>query len=65
MPSFMTEEEAIAVIEKNIDKIEARMASGTQASSSQTNANNAGGGGTSPCDGTCDEFGLCCNCCIC
>ena len=66
MQSFMTEEEAIAIIEENIDKIEARMASGTNASSSFANASNSSGEiGTSPCNGSCDEFGNCCNCCIC
>lgn len=62
MLSFMSEEDAIAVIEKNMDKIEAKMASGTNASSSQANAGNIGSG--QPCDGSC-EGDNCCNCCVC
>jgi len=65
MQSFMTEEEAIAIIEENIDKIEARMASGTNANQSLANASNGNGSGNSPCNGSCDEFANCCNCCIC
>jgi len=65
MPKFMTEEEAIAVIEKNMDKIEARMASGTNASASISDGSGSGTG-SSPCNGSyCDESGVCCNCCLC
>jgi len=64
MQFLITEEEAMAVIEKNMDKIEARMASGTSANQSLANANNGDGGGSSPCNGSCDDT-TCCNCCIC
>jgi len=69
---FMSEEEAIAIIDANMDQIEARMASGTNASSSQANASNSSGTFSEPCNGDCQDTGtpeepaiLCCNCCVC
>jgi len=62
MPLFMSEEEAIALIDENMDQIEARMASGT---SNVSTAGFGDGSGTNPCGGGCDESGLCCNCCLC
>jgi hypothetical protein len=64
MPLFMSEEEAMALIDENMDQIEARMASGTNASSSQANTSFVGPTGNAPCDGDCIPEG-CCNCCVC
>jgi hypothetical protein len=60
---FMSEGDAMDLINKNMDKIEARMASGTSGVS-QANAGNAGVGGSKPCDGDCAQEN-CCNCCVC
>jgi hypothetical protein len=68
MQYFMSEEEAIALIEENMDQIEVKMASGMAANESRTD----GGipGGSNSCGGTVDENwpgpGLVnCSCCIC
>lgn len=64
MQNFMSEEEAVAILDERMEDIVARMASGTNASSSQANASNSSGTFTQPCNGTCIDD-VCCNCCVC
>lgn len=65
MQNFMSEEEAVAILDERMEEIVARMASGTNANSSMANASNSSGTFTQPCDGDCSSGPSCCNCCLC
>lgn len=67
MNYFMSEQDALAIIDERIDDIVAKMASGSSANESQLNSSGGGAGGA-PCNGTCvgdPPATICCNCCVC
>jgi len=61
MQHFMSEEEAIALIEENMDKIDVKMASG-QSSAESVATGSFNGGGNNPCGGPSDIGCHCCKC---
>lgn len=72
---FISEEEAVAIIDANMHEIEAKMASGSNANASQYDGNypyddpdNTRPDLGRPCNGPCNvpgDPGACCDCCRC
>lgn len=67
MSHFMSEEEAIAIIEERVEEIVAKMASGNSSTSRTFATNYSPSGPGAPCNGECAAPGTseCCNCCVC
>lgn len=66
-PFFISETEALALIDAKMDDIKSKIdaSSGQNANQSLADATNWNDGGNNPCDGGVYEDTSSCNCCIC